>query len=55
MTKEDDLRAAIDILSAEIDRLRALNTELLAALEHIVELAHYPDESVARAAIAKAS
>ena len=28
--------------------------ELIAALEKIVELAHYPDESIARAAIAKA-
>ena len=55
VNKEDDLRAAIDILGAEIDRLRAQNAALLAALKQIVELAHHPDESIARAAIAKAS
>ena len=35
--------------------LRARNAELIAALEKIVDLAHYPDESIARAAIAKAN
>ena len=41
--------------SEEIDRLVLLNAELLAALKKIVDLAHYPDESIARAAIAKAN
>ncbi len=38
----------------EHKRLRAQNARLLAALAKIVELGHYPDESIARAAIDEA-
>jgi hypothetical protein len=41
-------------MAEKVERLHAINAELLAALEKIVELAHYPDESIARAAIAAA-
>lgn len=41
-------------LALEIERLRALNAELIQALEQIVDLAHYPDESIARHALDRA-
>jgi hypothetical protein len=58
MNVDKKLRLALEQLDKdadEIGRLRALNAELVAALEKIVDLAHYPDESIARAAIAKAT
>ncbi len=48
------LNGPLEAAEAENRRLRAFNIELLAALEKIVELGHYPDESIARAALAKA-
>ncbi len=44
----------LDELELVVERLRAQNDRLLAALAKIVELGHYPDESIARAAIDEA-
>jgi hypothetical protein len=45
---------ATNELRAEIERLRVINTELLSALRQIVRVDHFPDSTIARAALAKA-
>ncbi len=52
---DDDLSwGYAEKLELKLDDLCAQNAKLLAALAKIVELGHYPDESIARAAIDEA-
>ncbi len=54
MSNDDGLNYDVSEMRFVVERLRAQNDRLLAALAKIVELGHYPDESIARAAIDEA-